>query len=140
MAQTVHFKTYVDVYDIYQHSVILTDCLHNLSDHEWFCWELISSISSAFPSPLFSPESVHADFSLQTDSGFRYVNSLHMKMLSMQTFMELQKEEVVNKLKRRNRFAKRQLESWVEVNDMSLFTDTVISVQGCSEPRGTISF
>lgn len=48
------------------------------------------------------PKSVHANFSLQTDSGFHYANSFPIKMLSKQIFRELQKKEVANK--RRKQF------------------------------------
>lgn len=48
------------------------------------------------------PKSVHANFSRQTDSGFHYVNSFPIKMLSKQIFREVQKKEVANK--RRKQF------------------------------------
>lgn len=52
------------------------------------------------PTSLFPPESVHANYPLQTDSGFHYVNSFPIKTLSKQIFREQQKEEVVSGLKR----------------------------------------
>lgn len=61
------------------------------------CFELPSSSPRLFVPP---PESVHANHPLQTDSGFHYVNSFPIKMLSKQIFREQQKEEVASGLKR----------------------------------------
>lgn len=52
------------------------------------------------PTSLFPPESVHANYPLQTDSGFHYVNSFPIKTLSKQIFREQQKEKVASGLKR----------------------------------------
>lgn len=68
------------------------------------CFEL-PPLSSA-PHP-FVPQSPFMQiFPLQTDSGFHYVNSLPVQMLSKQIFSRvLQKEEVVNNMRSRNQLS-----------------------------------
>ncbi len=69
-----------------------------------------------FLSVFVPPECVHADFSLQTDSGFGYANSFPIKMLSKQIFRELQKEEAFSKPNKRtslsNVFSLNRSEDW----------------------------